>query len=979
MASCFNLRSPLAGPLRATALAAALAAALTGCAGQAEDVPEEDQGAALAHVPAAGQTAAQELVQASEVKQAEHHDASAPLRLLPLPPRSGVRMEHEVKRLPRRQHHAAGGTAGVTRQALTLLAPATLANFDGIGQGFAGPSGAFTVDSAPPDTNGDIGPNHYVQSVNSDFAIFSKTGTVLYGPAPLNTLWSGFGGDCQVNNDGDPVVLYDPIADRWVISQFSVTNANGGTKPFLQCVAVSQTPDPTGAWYRYSFSYTGFPDYPKMGVWPDGYYTSFNMFNAAGTSYTGAKVCAYDRAKMLTGAAATQQCFNTTSTYGGLLPADLDGARLPPAGAANLVLGLGATSTTLAYWKFHVDWTTPGSSTFTGPSTLAITSYAEACGTSGTCIPQSGGGSLDALSDRLMFRLAYRNFADGHQSLVVNHAITVSPSTGVRWYELRLDGAGTPTLYQQGTYAPDATYRWMGSIAQDQAGNMALGFSASSSSLKPSVRYTGRLAADALGQMTLGEGTLVTGGGAQGSAVTRWGDYSMMGVDPSDDCTFWFTSEYIPANGTFNWKTRIGSFKLPGCPAIAARDFSIGAAQTALSVSTGGTGTDAITTAVTNGSAETVTFSVSGLPTGANATFSPVSVTAGGGSTLTFSALNAALGTYTLTVTGTSPSAAHSATVTVTIVAGPDYTLSLSPSSGAVTGGASTTFSVTSGAIGGSTQSIALSAAGLPAGVTGVFTPGTITAGAGSTLTVSAVSTAAATTAAFTVKGTAGAVTHAAAGSLTVVGTTTTLTSGVPVPGLAGAAAAQTRFVIDVPAGQTSLTVTTSGGTGDVDLYVKAGAMPTTGVYDCRGYTTGNAENCTLNAPAAGQYYILLNGYGAYAGVTLTATVAGDALPLANGVATPGISGALNSAQYWKLSLPAGQAQVVFTISGGTGDADLYVQPGARPTTTAYACRPYLDGSAETCTLSAPAAGDWYVMLRGYTAFSGVTLTGRYQ
>ena len=485
-----------------------------------------------------------------------HHDLSPPLRTLPPAHRQPGLMVRDHERLPRPQSRVATDPV-LQRQVATAAAPATTTNFDGIGNGVAG----FTVNSAPPDTNGDVGPNHYIQIVNTDFAIYNKsTGAIIYGPAPINTLWNGFGGGCQANNDGDPVVVYDRIADRWVISQFSVS-----TTPYLQCVAVSQTNDPTGSWYRYSFTYSNFPDYPKMGVWPDAYYTSFNMFSNGGNTFAGAEVCAYDRSKMLLGQTATQQCFTTSTTYGGLLPAHLTGPTLPPTSSPNYVVGLGATSSTLAFWKFHVDWTTPSNSTFTGPTALSVASYTEACGSSGTCIPQSGTTQrLDSLSDRLMYRLAYRNFGD-HESLVVNHSVTAGSSVGIRWYELRTPGA-TPTVFQQGTYAPDSSYRWMGSIAMDQAGNMALGYSTSSSSLHPQINYTGRLSTSPTGVMDQGEGTIINGAGSQtGQSLSRWGDYSSMSVDPSDDCTFWYTTEYIPSNGAFNWRTRIGSFKFPGC------------------------------------------------------------------------------------------------------------------------------------------------------------------------------------------------------------------------------------------------------------------------------------------------------------------------------------------------------------------------------------------------------------------------------
>jgi hypothetical protein len=639
-------------------------------------------------------------------------------------------------------------------------------NFNGVGSGFSGPAGSFTVQSAPPDPAGDVGPNHYVQMVNSAFAVFNKsTGTVLAGPLNTNTLWSGFGGGCETNNDGDGTALYDPIADRWIISQFSVS-----TTPYLECVAVSTSPDPTGSWNRYAFSYgnTDFPDYPKLGVWPDAYYATFNIF-ANGSTFSGARVCAYDRASMLAGQPAnSQQCFNTSTSYGGILPADLDGHTLPPAGSPNWVVGLGATSTTIAYWAFHVDWTAPANSTFTGPTTLTVGSYSEACG-GGTCIPQSGTTQqLDSLGDRVMNRLAYRNFGD-HEALVVNHSVTAGSSVGVRWYELR-PSANTLSVFQQGTYAPDGDYRWMGSIAMDQSGNMGLGFSLSGSSRAPAIHYTGRLAGDAAGSMTQGEGSIIDGTGVQtGSSLSRWGDYSMMTVDPSDDCTFWYTNQYIPSNGAFNWSTRIGSFKFPACGGTVTNDFSISASPSTLSIASGASGTSTINTAVTSGSAQSIALSVSGVPTGATATINPSTVTAGGSAALTINAGTAAAGTYTITITGTGSSATHSATVSTTITApaSNDFSISASPSSLSVAQGASGTSTISTAVTSGSAQSIALTVSGMPAGVTASVSPTSVTAGSSATLTLGT-GTASAGTYNITVTGTAPSGTHTANVSLTV-------------------------------------------------------------------------------------------------------------------------------------------------------------------------------------------------------------------
>jgi hypothetical protein len=418
----------------------------------------------------------------------------------------------------------------------------------------------FAPDSAPPDTNGAVGATQFVQWVNESFAVFNKSnGAIVPGfPKSGNTLWSGFGGGCETNNDGDPIAQYDKLASRWVLTQFSVS-----TTPFLQCVAVSTTSDATGSYHRYAFSQPNFPDYPKLGVWPDAYYISFNMFS--GNTFVGGRACALDRTAMLAGHAATEQCFQLSSSFGGLLPSDLDGpASPPPTGRPNFFLNFGTNSLNL--WKFHVNFTTPRLSTFTGPTNIPVAAFSEACG-GGACIPQPGTKEkLDSLGDRLMYRLAYRN-RSGTESLVVNHSVAVggnrNGSVAVRWYELRGPN-GTPSVFQQGTFMPDASFRWMGSIAMDKVGDIALGYSVSSTSLFPGIRYTGRLPSDPRGTME-GEKSIKVGGGSQLPKLNRWGDYSSITVDPVDDCTFWYTNEYLKSSGTFNWSTQIASFKFPGC------------------------------------------------------------------------------------------------------------------------------------------------------------------------------------------------------------------------------------------------------------------------------------------------------------------------------------------------------------------------------------------------------------------------------
>ena len=501
--------------------------------------------------------------QVMSVRTEQHHDVSAAFRDAP---KSAARRAvapvkpHEaepVRKIPLPPALKPAAEADKALQKTSRLAPlgppATIkSHFPGLGQGVTG----FAVEVAPPDTNGAVGLTQYVQSVNSSFAVFDKaTGNLLAGPTDANALWKGFGGGCETNNDGDAIVLFDKLATRWVIAQFSIH----GT-PDMQCVAVSTTADATGTYNRYSFTYSDFDDYPKMAVWPDGYYATFNMFDNASQAFLGADACAYDRTAMLSGNAATQICFQLPATVGGMLPADFDGTVPPPAGSPNYLLYFGSNA--LELYKFHVDFAQPTNSTFVGPSAINVAAFTALCN-GGTCIPQPGvSQQLDSLADRLMYRLAYRNFGT-HESLLVNHSVAVGKAGGVRWYEVQSPG-GTPSVAQQGTFAPDASFRWMGSIAMDKMGNIALAYSASSSTIKPALRYATRLAGDAINTLS-NETVIVQGNGAQTGTLHRWGDYSHLSVDPVDDCTFWYTSEYLKADGTFNWSTRVTSFKINGC------------------------------------------------------------------------------------------------------------------------------------------------------------------------------------------------------------------------------------------------------------------------------------------------------------------------------------------------------------------------------------------------------------------------------
>ncbi|MEO6222230.1 MAG: hypothetical protein ABIP90_03200 [Vicinamibacterales bacterium] len=692
---------------------------------------------------------------------AVRHDTSKPLKDILPKPAVSTRADFEVKKA---MPPAQGGQAdGAVQQFITsALSASPGIGFDGVGEG--NPQFAFIVNSAPPDTTGEVGLTQYVQWVNTSFAVFDKaTGTRLYGPAGGNTIWSGFGGDCETRNDGDPIVQYDQLADRWVMTQFSLRSG-----AYRQCVAISQTSDALGSWHRYAFSYTEFPDYPKLAVWPDAYYITFNMFGATGSSFTGGRVCAYDRAKMLNGLPASQVCFQSTS-YASPLPSDLDGKALPPAGSPNYVLSRGGSGLNL--WKFKPNFVTPASSTFTGPTNIAVAAYTAA--TAG--IPQPGTNQkLDTLGDRLMYRLSYRNLGT-REALVVNHTVVAGAVSGIRWYELDITG-GAPSVRQQSTYSPDALYRWMGSAAMDHVGNIAVGFSTSSSTVKPSIRFAGRETTDPLNTLST-ESSMQVGGGSQTTNLSRWGDYSTMALDPVDDCTFWFTTEYLQGDGTFNWSTRIASFKFTSCTTATEPpppSFSLAASPSSRTITQGQSTTYGATVTAQNGYLGGGSFSVSGLPANAGGSFSPTTYSGGSGSsTLTITtAANTPAGSFPLTITATDSSSmpVQSTPVTLVVTAAPvpDFTLAVSPANRTVKKGRSTTYTATVTPSGGFNETVTFSYTGCPTNATCSFSPASVTGSGSSTLTVDTQPTTARGTFTLTIIATSPSMTRNAAVSLKV-------------------------------------------------------------------------------------------------------------------------------------------------------------------------------------------------------------------
>jgi len=543
------------------------------------------------------------------------HDVSPPLRDLAanrVPPDEVEDPAGEPDRGPIATGdigHSADGALQATLPAATI--PSTQQNFEGLRNEDNFNIFGFRVN--PPDPNGEVGPNNYIEMVNLTFAVFDKSGNRLLGPVDTGTLWDNFAVPDCTDPSGDPVVLYDQLTDRWIMSQFTTSGMNPDGSfnglPFYNCVAISATGDPTGAYFRYAFitdqdgsTSTFFPDYPKYGVWADSYVLTSRDFGSQ--DEYGISVYGLEKNKMVNGQPARAAHFfidgndpDLLPLVGdGLLPADVDGKQKPKADATIPIVGTqddnasyGATFDALNIWDLSVKWRSTPVASLTLKAQLPVASFDSIfpCGvvpsttpdvppTGRDCLPEPGitDGSrfLDILSyrQRPTFRLAYRNFKD-FESLVTDQSVEARPGVaGMRWYEIRRVG-GTYSIHQQGTYAPnDGVHRWMGSIAQDKKGDMALGFSVVNGvNVFPGIRYTGRLAGDPLGQMTLGEGTIINGTGVQTATNSRWGDYTDMTVDPVDDCTFWYVNEYYQVSGTAAdtrpWQTRIASFKLPGC------------------------------------------------------------------------------------------------------------------------------------------------------------------------------------------------------------------------------------------------------------------------------------------------------------------------------------------------------------------------------------------------------------------------------
>ncbi len=550
-----------------------------------------------------------------------HSRLIAPMKV----PAAGAAIEHRV--IPLLPHPF--GPTPPARDPVLQKSSTTQITPSGTGFNGIGVSSGYAVQYIPPDTSGAAGDTQYVQFVNAAYAVFDKqtgnfcqnvngqpsctqpnTSGLFFQMSSLFKAAANFPqtNPCANRDDGDVVALFDRSAHRWILSQFAVPS--GG--PYYHCVAVSQSSDATGGYYVYAFQQPYFPDYPKIGVWPDGYYATFNMFR--GNRFLGARVCVYERAQMLAGAGARQLCASPNSSYGSILPSDLDGkstdlnptyvsaaspgdtscvagAACPPVGTPNILAN---------FYGGHLQ---VGFVTVNWPAASGAISWPQAVGGAASFTPACNGGAcilqpavnqkLDSLGDRLMFRLAYSRPCVAYSStpgqcqtwdakyhLVVSHSVTVNPGTssvtGIRWYDLLpafqsvnvgTSATLTTTINQQSTFSPNADYRWMSSIAMDRAGNIAVGYSRSSASLYPSIAVA--LGTVSSTNMTTGENLtplslesfIATGTGSQ-TSYSRWGDYAHMSVDPADGCTLWFTSQYQTVTGVFDWSTRIYSTKI---------------------------------------------------------------------------------------------------------------------------------------------------------------------------------------------------------------------------------------------------------------------------------------------------------------------------------------------------------------------------------------------------------------------------------
>ena len=902
------------------------------------------------------------------------------------------------------------------------LAESSMSNNRAVEQQFEG--GGYTGVN-PPDTTGDVGLDYYIQAINSSsgsiFRVYDKdTGALVTGPINMETLGTG---NCATGA-GDPIVLFDEMANRWLLSEFSSFGNN-------LCVYISQTSDPiSGGWFAYSFASPTFPDYPKYGVGVDAYYV--------GTNESNPTVYALDRTAMLAGSAAAMVRLEGADLAGFgfqmIQPADHEGSTPMPAGTPGYFLrhrddevhNAGSNNPLEDYvelWAYNVDFVNTANSTFTKVDDFAVAEFdSDLCGLfSFFCFPQAGSTTtLDPLREVVMHRVQYRNF--GSYETIIGNFVTDVDGTdhgGIRWFELRRQG-GSWSLFQEGTYSPDSKNRWMGSIAMDKDGNIALAYSWGSSIDFPGIRYTGRLAGDASGVMTEAETTLVVG--TDDNASNRWGDYSHLALDPEDECTFWYTNQYGKENG--QWGTHIASFKFDSCgggniPPTASFTFSC----TELSCNFDGSASSD-----SDGTIESYNwdFGDGGNDVGATPAYN-------------FSSG----GTYTVTLTvtddlGATGSTSQQVTVnTANVDPVADFSFAVND--------LSVDFTDLSGDSDGTITNWDWDFG--DSGISSAQNPTYEYASAG-TYTVS-----------LTVTDDDGA-TNTSSQDVTVTDPVGGTSDGWTENNVSFDAGQLISYTIEVPAGADRLEVDTAGGSGDVDLVIKLGSTPSRFDNDCIQIGPGTSHNCTIDNPGAGTWFIIVRGaqasseiqvdaywfssggssnqaptadfsfspndleviftdassdsdgsvtnwswdfgdggsstsqnpvytYGTAGSYDVTLTVTDDdgatdfstqTVTVTSGGGTTGgwtetnVSPNQGQLLEYSIEVPAGATTLEVDTSGGTGDVDVALKFGALPTPGDNDCFQTGFGNVHNCTIINPQAGTWYIRVRGAQASSGVQL-----
>jgi uncharacterized membrane protein len=745
-------------------------------------------------------------------------------------------------------------------------------------------SGIGFTAKIPPDENLSVGINttganpqtQIVLTVNTSYTVYSTSGSGIKGGYLSSSFFGGLTNSlCSTTDGGDPIVLFDKLDGRWIISQLAYDSTF--TDNHL-CLAISQTSDATGAYDAYDFSFgSNLPDYPKLAVWPDGIYFSANIYNSNGAvlQFTGGQACSFPRSNVANPPPSGHITFscspaNDAGIYN-ILPADLEN----PPGTASLPSGPD-------YYMQYVDNLSPSSGNILRlyqfdpnagslniVNNLTVNDFHDACG-GGTCIPQYGTAQqLDSLGDRLMYRLSFRSYGD-HDQMVANHSVQIDSSdnqTGIRWYVVRRDQGGAFYVNKESTFSPDvSTYRWMGSIAQNSSGDLGLGYSTSGVTSVPGISVTGlKNGTDDL--MELGQRMYNGNDQSYQGTYSRWGDYSSVSVDPSDDCSFWYTNEYVKPpvlSFDFLWQTVVGKFSFGTCSGSTPSSFALSAnAPTTQTVTAGTAGTTySITVTPASGYNGVVDLSVgSTCPSGATCSLSPSQIDFGSSSAPATTSLIVDTSTsttaqnYNIVVKGTDHSTPSITSQTSVLLAVTDFSLSSNPTSQTVTGGTDATYTITANALDGFAGTVNLSVGTTcPTGLTCTFGSTSISAGSSTNLTVSGTdSITTSSTFTITVTGTSGGLTHTTNASLTV---------NPPPPDFSVSATPGSQTVTAGTGATYTVTITPSGGfTGNVTL--NASGFPsgvTVGFSPNPATSTSNMTVATDTSTAGGTYTLTITG-----------------------------------------------------------------------------------------------------------------------